>query len=761
MAVKSYYPAVTFALLQIAVVYFGSAKATVQAESCEAQVTNPSWYRMEVLPGTGWDNLRNMDMGLVFEYDYTQCQLTNDRKYLLPDGYFAIPVQESNVEKVSELIDHWDNYSSLTAYSINVEGGGKYDIIGGKFSTEYLNAKTNMYNNNEKSIVARVQIRHKLYAVHLQLGATKLHPTFKARLLDIAEYMINNNSQIALHLAELLVRDYGTHYLTVAHAGGILVQEDYITSELATSFEGNKQKIKASASVTFLGEAGFGTISSSFTHFTDKKFLDSYLSNRTYSHVRTFGGPPYRVNFTINDWEDGLPDAAIIIDREGVPLHFAIIPEVLTELPPVQTLELAEYVEKAINSYYKHNLHYGCTDPNEENFYFGANFGDQKSCKAALDNFTFGGVYQTCTHTPADNRDIVCPDLVQKNPLTGNYSCPEGYQAVLLHSGAKSDSYPSPHCEQRCHHFIIKYKCHANCHNENIPVTGHYKTYWCVDTGRVSNKSGYLFGGLYSSIAVNPLTSNNVCPNHFYPLRFGEDTHVCVSDDYELGLALSIPFAGFHSCSAGNPLATKSSTGELRMNFGLLEVDPSIWPHRCPTGYTQHLARIEQSCEIHYCVKAGSLDEKGLPPVKLPPYQKYPKLNPYTHNVLSIVSAKGNLWEKDNKTNEWRMVTMVEREGLTSTPAAMDLQPAYYNITNATSSQVTSNSHHDDNSHHNDSSSITAALIISTTTLLGVLIAILVFVAYKCKGSKIKTKHHESYIEHTDATNSNEPQADV
>ena len=436
MAVKSYYPAVTLVLLQIAVVHFGSAQATVRAESCEAQVTNPPWNRMEVLPGTGWDNLRNMDMGLVFEYNYTQYQLTNDRKYLLPDGFFAIPVQESNIEKVSELIEHWDDYTSLTAYSINVKGGGSiFDIIGGKFSTEYLNAKTNMYNNNQKSIMARVQISHKLYTVHLQLGATKLHPIFKARLLDIAEYMINNNSQIALYLAELLVRNYGTHYLTVAHAGGILVQEDYITSKLATSFEESKQKIKASASVIFLGEAGFGTISSSFTHFTDKKFLDSYLSSRTYSHVRTFGGLPYRVNFTINDWEDGLPDAAITIDREGVPLHFAIIPEVLTELPPAQTLELAEYVEKAINSYYKHNIHYGCTDPNAENFYFSANFGDQKSYKAASDNFTFGGVYQTCTHTPADNRsrDVVCPDLVQKNPaLTGNYSCPEGYQAVFV-----------------------------------------------------------------------------------------------------------------------------------------------------------------------------------------------------------------------------------------------------------------------------------------------------------------------------------------
>ena len=95
---------VSFFVLQIVVVTCGSAQTAGTAETCEAQVTNPSWSRMEVLPGTGWDNLRNMDMGLVFEYDYTQCQLTNDRKFLLPDGFFVIPVQESDVETFSALL---------------------------------------------------------------------------------------------------------------------------------------------------------------------------------------------------------------------------------------------------------------------------------------------------------------------------------------------------------------------------------------------------------------------------------------------------------------------------------------------------------------------------------------------------------------------------------------------------------------------------------------------------------------------------------
>ena len=283
-------------------------------------------------------------MGLVFDYDYTQCQLTTDRKFLLPDGFFAIPVQESDVETFSELIDHWQNHTSLTSQSINA-GGSFFSKVEGKFLSEYTKVKTTMYN--EKSVVACVQIRHKLYIVRLQSG-TKLNPMFKTRLLDIAAHMMNNNSQIAHYLSELLIRDYGTHYLMAAHAGAILVLEDYILSGFASNFEENKQKLTASASANFFGKIGF---SSGFTHITDDALSESYLSNRAYSHIRTFGGPPYRVNFTVDEWEDGLADTMVAIDREGVPLHFAIIPEVLTELPPAQTLELAHYVEKAINSY--------------------------------------------------------------------------------------------------------------------------------------------------------------------------------------------------------------------------------------------------------------------------------------------------------------------------------------------------------------------------------------------------------------------------
>lgn len=74
---------------------------------------------------------------------------------------------------------------------------------------------------------------------------------------------------------------------------------------------------------------------------------------------------------------------------------------------------------------------------------------------------------------------------------------------------------------------------------------------------------GYLFGGLYSDTVNNVITKAKKCPIKFYPQRFGpKDMYVCISDDYELGAQYSIPFGGFMSCTAGNPLAMTPRKGE-------------------------------------------------------------------------------------------------------------------------------------------------------------------------------------------------------
>ena len=99
-------------------------------------------YRLEALPGLGWDNLRNRVSGMVILLNYSQCRTTEDGRYLIPDDVFVTPIKESKASLNSELIDHWSNYSSMTSTTVNVEAHESlFGSISGSFSYEHQDVK--------------------------------------------------------------------------------------------------------------------------------------------------------------------------------------------------------------------------------------------------------------------------------------------------------------------------------------------------------------------------------------------------------------------------------------------------------------------------------------------------------------------------------------------------------------------------------------------------------------------------------------------
>lgn len=595
--------------------------------------------RMEVLPGTGWDNLRNLDMGMVVWKNYSQCLTSEDGKYLIPDNTFVVALKESRVELTSEYFDHWNNYTSTTSTTVNAEahasifGAG----LGGKFSSEYQSVKKSQYEN--KAVTTRVQLRHKLYTVRSQPDM-QLHPNFKSRLLDISAHLQSNNTKVARYLADLIVRDFGTHYITSIDAGAIISKVDHVKSSYAKKDDMDKSKITASASASF----PFGGVSVSTTHTASHEDIDLYQKSVAASHIKSYGGPPYRANFTTDKWEDGLLDNLVAIDRSGDPLHFVVTPQSLPELPEMLTIHLSEFLEQSIESYYKHNAIKGCTNPNSKDFNFQAILDDH-SCEKPYNNFTFGGVFQTCK--VLGSHDAVCvANYLQKNPKTNDYSCPTGYESVLVHKR----NTPSK-CHRVCRRFLFfSWDCHNEC------GYAEYSTYWCAATGQLQPNHGYLFGGLYNKLMVNPVTGTANCPPKFYPQNFGpENMYVCISDDYELASQYSIPFAGFFSCSTGNPLALKKNTA---LEIQLHSDGPRSWPKACPQTYTQHLAVVDENCEINYCVKANSLSDHGLAIVRRPPFLSFPKMNRNITIPLTLINDDtGKIWFKSPNNQKWIMAT--------------------------------------------------------------------------------------------------------
>lgn len=121
---------------------------------CRAS-TNLSITALEVLPGGGWDNLRNMDLGRVMNLSYFQCQTTEDGLYLIPDEVFVIPQKETGIETNSEIISSWLEQKSSTSHTINSDISF-FSMLNGKFSTENQRMKTHQVKDS--STTTRVQV---------------------------------------------------------------------------------------------------------------------------------------------------------------------------------------------------------------------------------------------------------------------------------------------------------------------------------------------------------------------------------------------------------------------------------------------------------------------------------------------------------------------------------------------------------------------------------------------------------------------------
>lgn len=211
---------------------------------CKKALNLPS---LEVLPGGGWDNLRNLDMGRVISLSYSQCKTTEDGSYIIPDEIFTIPRKQSNLDTNSELIESWKDYQSTTSASINLELS-LFSFINGKFSYGFQRTKTHQVKDH--AVTTRVQVRNLVYTAKIDPGAA-LDKGFKKQLLTIASHLENNQTRMADFLAEMLVLNYGTHTVTSVDAGASLVQEDQIKATFLKESLAMRSAVTASASVAF------------------------------------------------------------------------------------------------------------------------------------------------------------------------------------------------------------------------------------------------------------------------------------------------------------------------------------------------------------------------------------------------------------------------------------------------------------------------------------------------------------------------------
>uniref|UniRef100_A0A672RNP8 Macrophage-expressed gene 1 protein n=1 Tax=Sinocyclocheilus grahami TaxID=75366 RepID=A0A672RNP8_SINGR len=417
-------------------------------------------------------------------------------------------------------------------------------------------------------------------------------------------------------------------------AGATLVQEDYLKMSYVSNSQSDVSSVSASAGLNFLNKVQFD-IGSSTSHGTSE--TSGYQGNITYSLTESHGGALFYPGITLQKWQESTLNNLVAIDRSGLPIHYFFNPSTFPDLPVPTVNKMASSVRQAAEQYYEVNTIPGCVNPDSPNFNFQANV-DDASCEGPVTNLSFGGIYQQCTALTSDG-NAICDETAQKNPATGDYSCPQQYNTTLLRSETVERGYNHYECHRHCRKcgFLwLSTCCDQTCCNVNRVRRAKVETYWCSSTQKTPEYSGYLFGGLFRPGMQNPLTKSNNCPPNYFPQHFlSNGMMVCMSNDYEAGTRFSVPFAGFFSCQSGNPLANGQN--------------------RCPPQFSQHLAAISDGCQILYCVQSGVFTGGQLIPIRLPPFARPPMISMIATNTVAVMTEGDHSWVRVGETKMWRL----------------------------------------------------------------------------------------------------------
>ncbi|XP_062582635.1 macrophage-expressed gene 1 protein-like [Saccostrea cucullata] len=333
------------------------------ARKCLAEMGN-GVTRFGVLPGTGWDNLRNKVSGLIVSFNYSECDTTDDGKYLIPDNVFTVPIKTSEVEVLGEYFHHWTEYISTTSHSINIGSGfnGKFQISGA-FSFEKERIKKNQIANN--AATTRVQARYVRYSAKLQ-QTSHLNPEFRQQIQNIAENIQKNFSSVAEYESQVLVRDFGTHIVSSIDAGAVILQIDEIKSSFLKSVNADRTKIINSASINFRKKFKFSIGSS---HEDSSEFIQSYEKNKLSSFIHAQGGPIFKPNnYSLDDWASEVKDNLVSIDRSGSPIYELINQRNFPKYSSSVIYAKFQHVRNAVEEYFRFNTYRGCTKFDSPNF---------------------------------------------------------------------------------------------------------------------------------------------------------------------------------------------------------------------------------------------------------------------------------------------------------------------------------------------------------------------------------------------------------
>ena len=191
----------------------------------------------------------NEPMAQVLNRNYSQCLVTADQKYLIPNDVTIETLKTSSRNQYSELIYHISNYTSVTSRSINAGVNFPLSLFGISGSFAYDHSKVKETLSRDRSTLSRMEMRVRQYDVRSATDS-RLDPVFEDRVLDIASAIQANDNATASYMAEKLVRDYGTHFVKAVEVGAIVIQEDHLMESYIKSMETESKTVSLAAGLS-------------------------------------------------------------------------------------------------------------------------------------------------------------------------------------------------------------------------------------------------------------------------------------------------------------------------------------------------------------------------------------------------------------------------------------------------------------------------------------------------------------------------------
>ncbi|KAE9551066.1 hypothetical protein FO519_005733 [Halicephalobus sp. NKZ332] len=597
---------VVICILALATVALGDPDVVLSdVDACQVLLRKNSMLRenetvraLDGFVGVGWDDLMNRATIPILKNTYKTCKRAQDGMFFVPDDTLVVPILQTSLDRMANVYSNFDEYVKSTTDTISASAGGTFGrfSLSGSFSKTHQEIKDTFFR--QQSTMLHSKMIYHAYTL-ITDEATGLNDGFLGRLQQIADSVAKGVLPQAKHLAELIVRDYGTHVVFKADVGAIIEQETYISSRTISDNTTSMDSLRASASAGFLG---IGHVSIDTAHTvtdSDKKVLSD---NTHHSRIRTRGGPS--VNRLSDDKGIFQIDEVVGFSNEGMPLDTLITPANLPMWDTGRVYTLQQLVYNAIDEYYERNTIRGCTNMTAPNFNYQANF-DDGSCQPSNTNYTFDGVYQTCTpiNEASGSYEITttpawrCGNLSQVNQMTGGYSCQDGYDALpILSITHQFPDRTEQRSYEKCHHKWFKKVCDTVYYNVVMKDRVQLQTFWCrAKSGvEIPQNTGALFGGIYSASTVNVFTGSTSCPGTYMGYHLFADVTICISYAYQDDTKYAIPFGGLFSCQSTQK--------------------------RCDAGYTQHLVEVFDGCAVYYCVTPEAYLSLEDPVVKRPPF---------------------------------------------------------------------------------------------------------------------------------------------